>query len=200
MNSHEAVRWTGNINQGQGTISTDSGALQNIAYSVAKRFEGEHGTNPEELVAAAHAACYSMALSAELSKSYNVKTIDTSATVTLDKSGDMWTVTSSHLDSVADIEGINTEEFDKIAQKVKQVCPISRLLNTTISLEARLASDEASQTKDKTVGGQSVVKVDGKVDSKAESAVEDMSQGMVQNAAPIVPRPATEVTPLPKAP
>lgn len=92
------------LKQGRGQISTNSGALQNVSYSTAKRFEGEPGTNPEELLAAAHASCFAMALAAEFS-SQGVKSVDVSATVTLDREGDGWRITESHLDAEAEIEG-----------------------------------------------------------------------------------------------
>lgn len=138
MKSHAAVTWTGNLGDGTGQISTGSGVLQNVSYSAAKRFEGEPGTNPEELIAAAHASCYSMALAAEISKSFTVKKIETSATVSLEKEGDGWRIVSSHLDTEADIEGMDIEEFQRNAEEVKSKCPVSRALNITITLDARL--------------------------------------------------------------
>ena len=149
MKSHAVAIWTGNVSQGQGQISTDSGALQNTNYSVAKRFEGEPGTNPEELIAAAHAACFSMALANEFSKSYNVKKINTSATVTLEKEGQDWKIVSSHLDSDADIEGVSEEDFEKKAEEVKAKCPVSRALNVEITLEARLQSKKTDESASK---------------------------------------------------
>jgi osmotically inducible protein OsmC len=138
MASHASVRWTGNFKQGEGQISTDSGVLQNITYSVAKRFEGEPGTNPEELLAAAHAACFSMALAAEFSKDHNVKAIETSATVTMEKEGNGWRIATSHLDCEADIDGISEDEFLSKAEEIKMACPVSKALNLEITLEARL--------------------------------------------------------------
>jgi lipoyl-dependent peroxiredoxin len=146
MKSHAAVTWTGNLREGKGQISSGSGVLQNISYSAAKRFEGEPGTNPEELIASAHAACFSMALAAEFSKKFNVKKIETSATVTLEKQGEGYQIMSSHLDTEADIEGIEADEFQRIAEEVKVKCPVSRALSITITLEARLKGP-ASQTK-----------------------------------------------------
>lgn len=138
MKSHAAVTWTGNLKDGKGQISSGSGVLQNISYSAAKRFEGEPGTNPEELIAAAHAACFSMAISAEFSKKFSVKKIETSATVTLEKQADGYQITGSHLDMEAEIEGVEAEEFLKMAEEVKMKCPVSKALSIPISLEARL--------------------------------------------------------------
>ncbi len=145
MKSHAAVTWTGNLREGKGQISSGSGVLQNITYSAAKRFEGEPGTNPEELIAAAHASCFSMAMTAEFSKAFNVKKIETSATVTLEKQGDGFQIVSSHLDTEADIEGVDEDQFQRMAEEVKVKCPVSRALNVTITLEARLKSSK-SQT------------------------------------------------------
>jgi len=140
MKSHAAVTWTGNLREGKGQISSGSGVLQNISYSAAKRFEGEPGTNPEELIAAAHASCFSMAMAAEFSKKFNVKKIETSATVTLEKQGEGFQIVSSHLDAEAEIEGIDEDEFQRMAEEVKVKCPVSKALSITITLEARLKS------------------------------------------------------------
>lgn len=138
MKSHAAVTWMGNLKEGKGQISSGSGVLQNVSYSAAKRFEGEPGTNPEELIAAAHAGCFTMALAAEFSKKFTVKKIETSATVTLEKQPDGYQIISSHLDTDAEIEGIEENEFQRIADQVKLKCPVSRALNITITHEARL--------------------------------------------------------------
>jgi lipoyl-dependent peroxiredoxin len=123
----------------QGSISTDSGVLKDTQYSFATRFENGIGTNPEELIAAAHAGCFSMALSAELGKA-NIKPerIATTATVTLDKDGGGFAVTASHLDVVVNIPGGDKAAFDKAAADAKAGCPISKVLNATITMDAKL--------------------------------------------------------------
>jgi osmotically inducible protein OsmC len=127
------------LKTGKGAISTDSGALQNNPYSFTTRFENEKGTNPEELIAAAHAGCFTMALSAELGKAGLVpNSLTTTATVTLDRVDSGWTVTESHLEVVGAVPGASAEAFRKAAEAAETGCPISRLLNTKITLEATL--------------------------------------------------------------
>ena len=137
MKSFAAVKWLGNFKQGQGQITSNSGALHNVNYTMAKRFEGQPGTNPEELLAASHASCFAMALAAEFSKQ-NIKAIEVTSTVELGKDGEEWRISSSHLDAEADIEGVDEEEFEKRAEVVKSKCPISKALSITITLDARL--------------------------------------------------------------
>ena len=122
-------------------VSTESGVLSNNAYSFSTRFENEKGTNPEELIAAAHAGCFSMALSAELGKAgMTPQSISTTATITLEMLEGGPTVTESHLETVAKIPGAKKEAFEAAANAAKAGCPISRLLNTRISLDAKLES------------------------------------------------------------
>ena len=136
--------WQGGLKTGNGTISTASKVLSNTAYSFGTRFENSAGTNPEELVAAAHAACFSMALSAELEKKgINSNSVNTSATATLEKLNDGWRVTEMHLEVVADIPNVSTEAFESAANESKSNCPISRLLNTKITLNAKLKQKAA---------------------------------------------------------
>jgi lipoyl-dependent peroxiredoxin len=132
--------WKGGLKDGQGTVSTESGVLKTVAYNFSQRFETEAGTNPEELVAAAHASCYSMALSAELGKA-NLKpaSIETRAALTLEKLDVGFTTTRIHLEVTASVPGASPEAFLKATEDAKRGCPISRLLNTTITLEAKLA-------------------------------------------------------------
>jgi osmotically inducible protein OsmC len=131
--------WKGGLKDGKGTVSTESGAFSNTAYSFHTRFENEKGTNPEELIAAAHAGCFSMALSAELGKAeMTPQSISTTATVTLEMLEGGPTVTSSHLETVAKIPGADKAAFEKAANAAKAGCPISRLLNTKITLDAKL--------------------------------------------------------------
>jgi osmotically inducible protein OsmC len=135
-----SAQWKGALKDGQGAVSTDSGVLKTVPYNFVQRFEDQPGTNPEELIAAAHAACFSMALSAELGKA-NLKpaTIDTKATLSFEKLDVGFTVTRIHLEVSASVPGGSSEAFLKAADDAKRGCPISRLLNTTITLDAKLA-------------------------------------------------------------
>lgn len=134
------AHWAGDLKTGKGKISTGSGALDGLPYDFRKRFEGEKGSNPEELIGAAHAGCFSMALSAELGKAgLTADAIDTKATVTLDFIDGAPTVTKVHLDLTARIPGASTEAFMAAANGAKANCPISRLLKAEITMEARLA-------------------------------------------------------------
>ncbi len=131
--------WRGGLKDGRGTVSTDSGVLSNTPYNFRMRFESEKGTNPEELVAAAHAACFSMALSLFLGQEgMTAETIDTRATVTLDEVGGGFAVTSSHLETTVKIPNADRAKFDKAVETAKSGCPISKLLNAKITMAARL--------------------------------------------------------------
>lgn len=133
--------WSGGLKDGKGRISTQSGLLDNAQYGFGTRFEEGPGTNPEELVAAAHAGCFSMALSAQLGNAgMTAQSIETKATVTLDKVGEGFAVTAVHLDLVAKIPGADKAAFEQAAQRAKEGCPISKLLNAQITLESRLES------------------------------------------------------------
>jgi osmotically inducible protein OsmC len=133
--------WHGDLKSGKGGISTASGVLKETQYSFATRFENGIGTNPEELIAAAHAGCFAMAFSAELGKAgFTPTAIHANATVTLDKTDAGWTVTESHLNMTAKIPGIDAEKFNAIAAGAKAGCPISRLLNAKVTLDAKLES------------------------------------------------------------
>ena len=139
MERKASAVWQGNLKGGKGTISTASGALSNTQYSFSTRFENGVGTNPEELIAAAHAGCFSMALSAQLGEAgLTADRIDTTATVTMEKTAAGFTVTASHLDLRAKIPGANQAAFDKAAGDAKAGCPISRLLNAKITMTATL--------------------------------------------------------------
>ena len=141
MNRTANAHWSGGLKDGKGTISSASGVLKDTPYSFAKRFENEPGTNPEELIAAAHAACFTMALSGQLGGAgMTAQSLDTTATVTLEKTDAGFTVTSSHLAVVAKIPGGDQAKFDEAAKKAEQGCPISRLLNTKITMDAKLQS------------------------------------------------------------
>ena len=136
-----SAHWSGDLKTGKGQISTASGGLSGLPYDFRKRFEGEKGTNPEELIGAAHSACFSMALSAELGKAgMTAEAIDTTATVTLDFIDGSATVTKIHLDLTAKIPGASDAAFQKAAADAKAGCPISRLLKAAeITLDAKLA-------------------------------------------------------------
>ena len=141
MKRKASAEWQGSLKEGKGTITTESGVLSRTQYSFGTRFESGIGTNPEELVAAAHAACFSMALSAQLGSAGLVpEKIATSATVTFENRDQGWTVTESHLEVSATIPGATAETFAKLAQDAKAGCPISRLLNTNITMDAKLST------------------------------------------------------------
>jgi len=139
MDRSASAVWRGSLKEGKGTISTQSGTLKETRYSFAARFESGVGTNPEELIAAAHAGCFSMALSAELGKAgFTPESIETSAVVTLDLH-DKPTVTKIRLTTKAKIPAIDKAKFDEIANGAKAGCPISRLLAAAeITLDATL--------------------------------------------------------------
>lgn len=135
-----SARWNGGLKDGKGTVSTASGALQQAQYSFGTRFEDGVGTNPEELIGAAHAGCFSMALSGQLTNAGNPpESIDTTATVTMEKQDAGFTVTAIHLDVTARVPGIDQAAFETAANAAKAGCPISRLLNATITMDAKLA-------------------------------------------------------------
>jgi osmotically inducible protein OsmC len=139
MKRKASAQWQGDLKTGKGAISTDSGVLENTPYSFTTRFESGKGTNPEELVAAAHAGCFTMALSAELGKANLVaESLRTTATVTLDRLDLGWSITESHLEVVAKIPGASPEVFRKAAETAETGCPISRLFNTKITMDAKL--------------------------------------------------------------
>lgn len=139
MKRKASAVWNGSLKEGNGTISTESGVLSDARYSFSTRFEDGRGTNPEELIGAAHAGCFSMALSAQLTNAGTPpQRIATTATVTLEKREPGFTVTNVHLEVVASVPGATPESFDAAANSAKAGCPISRLLNTEITMTARL--------------------------------------------------------------
>ena len=139
MKRKASAVWRGGLKDGKGTISTDSGVLKESQYSFGTRFENGVGTNPEELIAAAHAGCFSMAFSAELGKAgLTPQSIQTTATVTLDKSDGGFSVTESHLDVTAKIPGADRAKAMEIANAAKAGCPISKLLRANITMDAKL--------------------------------------------------------------
>ena len=134
------AQWKGGLKDGKGTVSTASGVLNGTPYSFSSRFEGQQGTNPEELIGAAHAGCFSMALSGQLDAAgLKADSIDTTATVSLEKLESGFAVTSVHLEVRAKIPGADQSKFDEAAKKAKEGCPISKLLNTKITMDAKLA-------------------------------------------------------------
>lgn len=134
-----SAEWRGSVKEGKGTVSTESGLLDKAQYSFSTRFESGKGTNPEELIAAAHAGCFSMALSAELgSAGLTPETVRTTAGVTLEKAGGGFVVTAVHLDVVARVPGADRPRFERAANDAKTGCPISKLLNAKITMQARL--------------------------------------------------------------
>jgi len=142
MKRKASAIWTGDLKKGRGTVSTQSKILSHTPYSFSTRFEEEPGTNPEELIGTAHAGCYSMALSMILGLAGMVPDkIETEATITLEKLGDGFSITASHLDVTATIPGANEAAFQAAAEKAKVSCPISKLLNANITLVARLAPE-----------------------------------------------------------
>ena len=141
MKRKASAVWKGGLKDGKGAISTDSGVLDSTQYSFGTRFEEGKGTNPEELIAAAHAGCFSMALSGQLGNAgMTAEEINTTATITLEKTDAGFTVTSSHLDVSVKIPGADTKAFETAANNAKAGCPISRLLNTKITMDAKLNS------------------------------------------------------------
>jgi osmotically inducible protein OsmC len=141
MKRKASANWQGGLKDGKGSLSTDSGALSKTQYSFGTRFENGVGTNPEELIAAAHAGCFSMALSGQLGNAgMTAQSIDTTATVTFEKLDAGWTITEVHLDVTAKIPGADKAKFDAAAGNAKAGCPVSRVLNAKITMEARLES------------------------------------------------------------
>lgn len=141
MKKTASAHWQGDLKQGKGTISTESGALKENPYGFNTRFEDTPGTNPEELVGAAHAGCFSMAFSMLLGEEdFTPDSIDTKATVTLEKQSDGFSITAVHLEMQARIPGIDQAKFKEIAKKAKIGCPVSKLLNADITLDATLLS------------------------------------------------------------
>ena len=139
MKRSASAVWKGGLQDGRGTVSTDSGDLSNVPYTFKMRFENEKGTNPEELVAAAHAACFSMALSLFLGQAgMTAESIQTKATVTLDQVEGGFAVTSSHLETKVNIPNADKAAFNKAVETAKSGCPISKLLNAKITMDAAL--------------------------------------------------------------
>jgi osmotically inducible protein OsmC len=139
MKRTASARWTGDLKQGKGSLTTQSGVLQETPYSFTTRFEETKGTNPEELIAAAHAGCFSMALSAFLGRAgFTPQQITTQAALTLEQVQGNWTITAIHLETQARVPGISREKFNEIAADAKANCPVSRVLKAAITLDSKL--------------------------------------------------------------
>jgi len=139
MTRKATAHWQGDLKSGKGNISSASGVLDHTAYSFTSRFENEKGTNPEELLAAAHAGCFTMAVSAQLAAA-NLKpeSLDTTCTITIEKLPDGFAITESHLDLAARVPGATEEAFNKAVQAAKEGCPVSKLYKTKITLTSKL--------------------------------------------------------------
>ena len=139
MERSASAVWNGDLKAGKGNISTQSGALTEAPYSFVTRFENAKGTNPEELIAAAHAGCFTMALSAQLgTMKFTPESLRTTATVTLEKLDAGWTISKTHLDVTGSIPGISAGDFQSAAATAKENCPVSRLLKAEITMTAKL--------------------------------------------------------------
>lgn len=139
MDRSATAVWQGGIKEGKGTLTTETGVLSNTPYSFSARFENGAGTNPEELIAAGHAGCFTMDLSGRLERLKMVaEKLETKATLTLDKGEKGFAVTRIHLDVTAKIPNVDEEAFQTAVQRAKESCPISRLLNTEITVTARV--------------------------------------------------------------
>jgi osmotically inducible protein OsmC len=141
MQRTASAHWSGGLKDGKGTVSTQTGVLSQTQYSFSSRFESGIGTNPEELIAAAHAGCFTMALSAQLGEAgMTAESLDTKATITLEKTDAGFTITASHLEVKARIPGADKAKFDQAAQNAEKGCPVSRVLNAKITMDAELVS------------------------------------------------------------
>jgi lipoyl-dependent peroxiredoxin len=139
MQRKASAIWKGGLKDGKGSVSSGSGALNNTPYSFTTRFENTPGTNPEELIAAAHAGCFSMALSAQLGNaSLTPSSIETTATLTMEKLDSGWTITAVHLDVVGHVPNADQAAFQKAADNAKSGCPVSKVLNAKITMNAKL--------------------------------------------------------------
>lgn len=139
MKRTASAAWSGDLKQGKGTLTTPSGVLKETAYSFSTRFENGIGTNPEELIAAAHAGCFTMATAAALGRAgFTPERLATNATLTLEQVSGNWTITTVDLQLSARVPGIDAKRFDEIAADAKASCPVSRVLNAKILLDAKL--------------------------------------------------------------
>ena len=145
MQRKASAVWKGGLKDGKGTVSSTSRVLNNTPYSFATRFEDQPGTNPEELIAAAHAGCFSMALSGQLGAAgMTAESIETTATLTMEKLEAGWTITKVNLDVTARIPGADKAKFETAANNAKAGCPVSRLLKAEITMNAKLVAEKAA--------------------------------------------------------
>src|SRR6202045_1666013 len=141
MQRKASAVWKGGLKDGKGAISAPSGVLKDTQYSFSTRFENGQGTNPEELIAAAHAGCFSMALSAQLGgANLTAESIATTVTLSLDKLASGWAITASHIDGAGKVPGAEAAPFEKYAEAAEKGCPVSKVLNAKITMSAKLAS------------------------------------------------------------
>lgn len=141
MQQKASAQWQGGLKEGKGFVSTGSGALKETPYSFENRFEKAAGTNPEELLAAAHAGCFTMALSAELGNLGIIpQKLETTGTITLEKVGEGFAITKSHLDLLAHIPGVDRAKFDRAVESAKNGCPVSKLFKAEITVSSKLKS------------------------------------------------------------
>ena len=139
MQRKASAVWKGGLKDGKGSLSAPGGILNNTQYSFSTRFENAPGTNPEELIAAAHAGCFSMALSGQLGgANLTDDSISTTVTLSLEKLDSGWTITTSHIDVVAKVPGADAATFQKCAEAAEKGCPVSKVLNAKISMNAKL--------------------------------------------------------------
>ena len=139
MERKASAAWRGGLKDGKGEFSATSGVFSHVPYSFTTRFENTPGTNPEELIAAAHAACFSMALSAQLGgANLTPASINTNVTLTMDKLDSGWTITASHIDVVGKVPGADAATFQKYAEAAETGCPVSKVLNAKITMNAKL--------------------------------------------------------------
>jgi osmotically inducible protein OsmC len=140
MERKASAVWKGGLKDGKGSLSAPGGVLKDTPYSFTSRFENGAGTNPEELIAAAHAGCFTMALSAQLGgANLTAESINTNVTLTMEKQDSGWTITSSHIDVTAKIPGADEATFLKCAEAAEKNCPVSKVLNAKITMTAKLA-------------------------------------------------------------
>ncbi len=139
MKRHGSAEWQGGLKDGKGTVSTESGVLNHTQYSFTTRFENGQGTNPEELIAVAHAGCFSMAFSAQLEKEgLKAESIKTTATVSLEKSEEGFSIPAIHLQVTARVPNASHDVFNQAAKNAKEGCPVSKLMKATITMDATL--------------------------------------------------------------
>lgn len=144
MKRSAKAHWQGGLKRGAGFLNTDSGALKNVRYTFSQRFENEKGTNPEELIGAAHAGCFSMFMAGELEKrGIAVESLDTTADVSLEKKANVWEISQIHLRVSVIAPGATAKQLDEIASFSKDNCPVSKLLRAAISLELHMPKAES---------------------------------------------------------